>query len=119
MGKKSVSKEVRDQIIGLHIGSHSTAEIAKILGCVSISCVRKTIIRYEETGSTLERSRSGRPRKTTTRDDNHIFRTARKEPTKSCEQIAKEMNLFLQNIKFLIKLALTIYICIHHHVISC
>jgi transposase len=103
MGKVSVSKETKDRIIGLHIGGHNFADIVKTLSLanqgaikVSASCVRRTVLKYQETGSILDKSRSGRPKKTSSTDDRKIFIMARKDPMKSTKQIAKEINLCLE-----------------------
>ena len=103
MGKLSVSKETKDKIIGLHMGGYNYADIVRTLSLadhgaivVSASCVRRTCLKYEETGSTVDKYRSGRPRKTSTTDDRMIFRMARKEPMKSTKQIACELNLYLE-----------------------
>ena len=37
MGKKSVKKELKERIIGLHLAQHSTREIKAFLNCVSQS----------------------------------------------------------------------------------
>lgn len=96
MGKKSVKKELKERIIGLHLAQHSTREIKAILKCVSQSCVSKTIRKFKSTGTTLDKPRSGRPRKTSITDDNTIYRIARKNPKFSAKEIAQEVNLALK-----------------------
>ncbi len=95
MGRKSVSKEIKDQIIGLHKGNFNFAAISRTLGVVSESCVSKTIKKYLSTGSTKDLPRTGRPKKTSKYDDNVIYRIAQKNPTLSCSQIASEINTAL------------------------
>ncbi|XP_065681507.1 uncharacterized protein LOC136095169 [Hydra vulgaris] len=97
MGKTSVSKEIKERIITLHLAGNSTRKVQLILKNVSQSCVTKTIAKWKKTGSTLDKIRSGRPRKTTTTDDNSIYRIARKNPKYSAKQIAQEINLALKN----------------------
>ena len=92
MGKKAISKEIKDQIIGLHKGNFNYAAIARTIGGVSESCVARTIKKYLLTGSTKDLPRSGRPKKTNHYDDNVIYRIARREPQFSCSQIASEIN---------------------------
>ena len=97
MGKTSVSKEIKERIITLHLAGNSTRKTQLILKNLSQSCVTKTIAKWEKKGSTLDKIRSGRPRKTTTTDDNSIYRIARKNPKYSAKQIAQEINLSLKN----------------------
>jgi transposase len=96
MGRKSVSKEVKDQIIGLHKGGFNYAAISRTLGVVSETCVAQTVKKYQLTGSTKDLPRTGRPKKTSHYDDNVIYRIARKNPTLSCSQIASEINTTLE-----------------------
>lgn len=97
MGKKSVSKIIKERIIGLHLAQHSTRDIQAILKVVSQSCITKTIQRFKSTGNTLEKPRSGRPRKTSTTDDNAIYRISRRNPKFSAKEIAQEINTALKN----------------------
>ena len=83
MGRKAVSKEIKDQIIGLHKGNFNYADISRTLGVVSESCVARTVKKYLLTGSTKDLPRTGRPKKTNHYDDNVIYRMARKNPTLS------------------------------------
>ena len=80
MGKRAVAKEIKERIIGLSLAGNSTRKIQSILKNVSQSCITKTISKFKQTGSTSDKTRSGRPRKTTTTDDNSIYRIARKNP---------------------------------------
>ncbi|RNA16741.1 hypothetical protein BpHYR1_015960 [Brachionus plicatilis] len=80
------------QIAGLlKSGDKKQNEIAKLFG-VSPKCVSSTKKRDEETGSVSDRSRSGRPRKLTFRDENYIFREIRKDPTSSYQKLATDFN---------------------------
>ncbi|RNA40056.1 Homeodomain-like DNA binding domain-containing transcription [Brachionus plicatilis] len=79
-------------------GDKKQNEIAKLLG-VSPKCVFSTKKRYEETGSVSDRSRSGRPRKLTLRDENYIFREIRKDPTSSYQELATDFNSKTQAVR--------------------
>ena len=95
-GKKTISQEIKQRIIGLNIRGHSNIEISPILKCVSPSCVSRTTAKFTETGSTADKKRSGRPRMTSITDDNFIYRIARKNSKYSAKQIAQEVNLALK-----------------------
>ena len=98
-GKKNVSSPQKWQIVGLlKSGDKKQNEIAKLLG-VSPKCVSSTKKRYEETGSVSDRSRSGRPRKLTFRDENYIFREIRKDPTSSYQKLATDFNSKTQGVR--------------------
>lgn len=99
MGKKNVSIPLKWQIVGLlKSGDKKQNEIAKLLG-VSPKCVSSTKKRYEETGSVSDRSRSGRPRKLSFRDENYIFREIRKDPTLSYQKLATDFNSKTQGVR--------------------
>ena len=90
MGKKNVSSPLKWQIVGLlKSGDKKQNEIANMLG-VSQKCVYSKKKRYEETGTVSDRSRSGRPRKLTFRDENYIFREIRKDHTSSYQKLATD-----------------------------
>ena len=61
--------------------------------------VSSTKKRYEETGPVSDRSRSGRPRKFTFRDENYIFREIRKDPTSSYQKLATDFNSKTQGFR--------------------
>jgi hypothetical protein len=43
MGKKAISHDIKQRIIGLYMGGSSNIEISRILKSVSPSCVSRTI----------------------------------------------------------------------------
>jgi transposase len=96
MGKKSVSEEVKHQIIGMMKCDIGPIEIAKKLK-ISASCASRTIKRFKESGSIKHKFRSGRPRKTSVQDDRMIFRMARAHPKASAKKIAQELNNSFKN----------------------
>ena len=97
MGKKSISSEIKQPIVGLHLGGINSSEIARILKSVSCSCVLRTIQKFEKTGTTADKNRYGRPRITSITDDNSIYIIARKNHKYSAKEIAQEVNLVLKN----------------------
>ena len=81
MGKKSVSNEIRQQIITLFkTGNYLNREIARNLR-VSPSCVDNAVKRMQETGTPKERPHSGRPSKITPK-----FRRQLKRAVKKCRE---------------------------------
>ena len=97
MGKKSISSEIKQRIVGLHLGGFNSSEIARTLKSVSRSCVLRTIQKFEKTGTTADKNRSERARITSITDDNSIYRIARKNHKYSVKKIALEVNLALKN----------------------
>ena len=47
MGKKAISHDIKQRIIGLNMGGHSNIEISRILKSVSPSCVSRTIAKFK------------------------------------------------------------------------
>ena len=97
MGKKAVTREIKQRIIGLYLGGFNNSEIARTLKSVSRSCASRTIQKFKASGSTADKKRSGRPRKTNQTNDNYIYRIARKNPKYSTKDIAQEINVTLKN----------------------
>ncbi len=95
MPKRSVTLDIKNQVIGLHLANKSSREIAILLN-ISQSCATKTIKKFKETGSVNDEHRSGRPRKTSLRDDRLIFRLARSNPTYSLAVLARNINPSLE-----------------------
>ncbi len=96
MNKKAVSNEIKERIIEMHLAGVKFAEISRTIGSVSPSCVSRTV-KFQLTGSTADKKRSGAPRKTSTSDDNLIYRIARKNPLYSVKSITGEINQNLIN----------------------
>ena len=76
--------EIRRQVVHLCANGLSTRAIASIIAA-NQSTVSRILKRHRETGSVEKKPRSGRPRKSTPRDDRHLkalslanrFKTAR------------------------------------------
>ncbi|XP_065650914.1 uncharacterized protein LOC136079125 [Hydra vulgaris] len=95
MGKKSISFEIKQRIVGLLLGDFNSSEIARTLYLVHV--YSEHIQKFEKTGTTADKNRSGRPRITSITDDNSIYRIARKNPKYSAKEITQEVNLTLKN----------------------
>lgn len=92
MGKvRQISGETRAVIIALHNESKSERAIATQLK-LSKTCVHNTITRYKETGSNQDRSRSGRPRATTSSEDKFIVVTSKRNRRLTAPEIRAEVN---------------------------
>lgn len=61
----------RDQAIGMSTMGASQRQIARTFNC-SQTTIRRLLIRYQQTGQTQDRPRSGRPRVTTAAEDRYI-----------------------------------------------
>ena len=66
-----LSQEQRDQVIGMSTMGASQRQIARTFNC-SQTTIRRLLIRYQQTGQTRDRPRSGRPRVTTPAEDRCI-----------------------------------------------
>jgi transposase len=86
MGKRSISKEIRWAVIAHYKQNKSQREIARLCH-VSPYCVSTTIRNYRATGGIREKPRSGRPRITSAREDNFLFRIARANPNASLSKL--------------------------------
>jgi transposase len=93
MGRKVVSEQTKWQIIAYHKISYANTSIADLLK-ISEHCVRNTIEKWEKTGDVKDLKRSGRPRKTTQKEDSILFRLSRMSPMASLPQLrSKWLNL--------------------------
>ena len=87
MGKKpSLSAIQRGQIVILHQEGLSERKISEKLS-ISRPAVHRAIEKYKEDGTYVDKPRSGRPRKTTPRDDHIIKRTVIRSPHSSCKKV--------------------------------
>lgn len=87
MGKKASLSEVkRAQIVILHNEGVSERQISKKVGC-SKTAVHQAVVKFKSCASYADKKKSGRPRKTTPRDDNLIRRTVVRSPTSSANKI--------------------------------
>ncbi|KAF6201613.1 hypothetical protein GE061_004005 [Apolygus lucorum] len=86
-------RDVKRQIIGLWKAKKTYREIAEALG-VSKTCVEHSVNAFKETGTISEKPRSGRPRKTTERDDRAVVNLSKINRRASLPEIASEMEGF-------------------------
>ena len=92
MGKKANFSETnRAQIVILH-NEEFLGRFAKKMSC-SKTAVYQAIPRFKNFGLYHDKKRSGRPRKTSPRDDNLIRKIAVWSPISSCEKISAALLL--------------------------
>ena len=99
MGRKaSLSDVQRARIVTLHEEGHSERKMAVKMAC-SKTAVHTTINNFEFYGNYSDKKKSGRPRKTSRRDDHMMKLTVSRSPTSSCKKI--QANLLQKTSKTL------------------
>ena len=88
---KDLSEGVRGQIIALNYEGLSQRKIAERVG-VSKGAVQRMLERYEETKSYAAKRRSGRPRCTSSQEDQFIKITSLHSKTASADNIKSVIN---------------------------
>lgn len=96
MGRKRVSQETKNEIIGMMKAGKGPTEIGRLLK-ISTNCASQTIKKYKLNGNVKDLKRSGRPRKTSVHCDRLIFKLARQDPRASAKKIAQNINPTLEN----------------------
>ena len=91
MGKKAVTDQIKNQVIGLHLSNKSSREISKLL-LISKTCVLNTIAKYKQFGNIKEKKKPGRPPKTSNQEDRLIYRFARDNPRISLKKLCQKYN---------------------------
>ena len=87
MGKKASLSEVqRAEIVTLHKEGYAERAISERVGC-SKTAVHQAVVKFQTKRTYTDTKRSGRPRKTSPRDDHIIRRTAVRSPTSSANKI--------------------------------
>lgn len=90
--RKSKSRlELRAQVVLLHEEGYSYREIAKKLN-IPCSTGYYIVKKYNETGSNYDRTKSGRPTKTTRKEDDYIIMLSKRNRKLTAPQIAAEFN---------------------------
>ena len=89
--RKKFTVEQKNIVLKLVSEGFSQAEIAKYVG-VSRSCVTRFLKRFERRRSVENLPRTGRPPKTTSRDDRHIIRHARTNRRQTLQDITNSVN---------------------------
>lgn len=93
MGKKSSLTEVlRAQIVTLHGEGYTERDISAKLR-YSKTAVHNAIVKFNTDGTFRDSKRSGRPRKTTLRDDHAMRRIVMRSPMSSCKKIRAALRL--------------------------
>lgn len=93
MGKKAVSQDTKKKIITLKQETDmSNCEIAGRCK-VHEKCVRNTWLNYLQFGTVADKKRSGRPPKTTQRENSLIYRDSRRNPTFSSSKLAARFKI--------------------------
>ena len=85
-------EEERAQIVFLHINGLLQRQISKELS-ISKSSIQKAIAKFKTEGIYGNQKKSGRRRKTSSRDDTSMKLAVARSPTSSCKKI--RFNLFL------------------------
>ena len=99
MGRKaSLSEFQRAIIVTLHEEGHSDRKNAVKMAC-SKTAVHTTINNFELYGNYSDKKKSGRPRKTSRRDDHMMKLTVSRSPTSSCKKM--QANLLQKSSKTL------------------
>ena len=88
--KKELCKEIRLRIVELRKERWTYREIADCLG-ISKSAVGDTLLRERTTGSTANKPRPNRPRKTDEREDRHIVRDSKKKRSLTGNDLAADI----------------------------
>lgn len=92
MARRKLSYAERWQAVGLIRGGHSYRQVAQRFG-VSHSVIIRLIQRVDETDTVDERERTGRPPKTTPREDRHLRRLAQQEPFSTANTLKRRWNV--------------------------
>jgi transposase len=79
MVRRKLTISERWQAVGMHNGGFSHRRVANHFR-VNHSIIVRLMQRFRQTGNVTDRSRAGRPRKTTPREDRLISRRARQRP---------------------------------------
>ncbi|XP_065654908.1 uncharacterized protein LOC136081514 [Hydra vulgaris] len=94
MGLRSITIETMWQVVGLNKSGLSNQEIGRQLE-ISECSVRTTLKNYNEFGTVEDKSRSGRPKKMSERDENKAIMLARRNPNINIAEIASDLNTAL------------------------
>lgn len=89
--KKNISTEKRAQIVILKQTGKSYRDIARILQ-ISKSAAQRAVVRFEDTGSNIDRKRPGQPRKTSKKIDDKLYNISNANRFKSASDIRAEIN---------------------------
>ncbi|XP_076066131.1 uncharacterized protein LOC143039773 [Oratosquilla oratoria] len=89
--RRPVSSQDKQRIVDLHKDGHSNGVIAERIGR-SVSVVQRIVAQYKSRGSIISAPKTGRPRKTSVKQDRLMVRLSRKDRFKSAAEISRELN---------------------------
>ena len=92
MSRRSLSEREKEIIIRFYMENNSLSETARAVG-TSASVVYRVIKRYNDKNSLLNKPKTGRPVKTTMREDRAIVKLATKDRFLSSRRIANQFNM--------------------------
>lgn len=90
MGRSSVSESIKWQIIGMYKCGNSYRAIQDKLG-VSKTCVGNVVKRFQSTGTVIEAPWSGRPKKTSPRQDRKLLMKSKKNQNNSASDLLSDL----------------------------
>ena len=90
--RRPVSTQDKQRIADLHKGGHSNGVIAERIGR-SVSVVQRIVSQYKSTGSFISPPKTGRPCKTSVKQDRLMVRLSQKDRFKSAAEISRELNV--------------------------
>lgn len=88
MGRRRLSIDTRNQIIGMHAAGMSFKTIGRNMG-YHYTVISRLVRKHAQTGCAIDRARSGRPTVTTQREDRLLLRNARREPFSTSPQLKR------------------------------
>ena len=93
MGKirSELSSEVRELIVESYRNNKNKSELSKVLG-IPRTTISSVIKKFEESGSTENRSGRGRRRLFTVRDENKLSRVLKQGPRQTLSDITNTVN---------------------------
>ena len=98
--KHQISYETRVKVVSLHEAGFSQRKIVRMLNGTGISLcgVQTTLQRYKETGSFEDRNRSGRPPKTTARDDRNLVMLSMRNRRATSRDLTAQWNRAISGV---------------------
>ena len=95
---KQISDIIRDLIVTLNKHSHMNQKTIAAECGVSTQAVSRILKQYRSTGSASIAARTGRPRKTTSRDDQMILREVKRNPFITSAEIKQNLSQNLDDV---------------------
>ena len=98
------STAIKNQIVGMTKAGMSIRSIAKLLN-ISKSTAAYWVKRFKDTGDVMRGTRSGRPKKTTTAEDEYIANELSNNPFSPVKRLANNMNVHAETVRRRLKKA--------------